>query len=177
MYRLLLTLVAMVALSQSHLIAQTASPSVVRYRGVETKPVGTAPVASPATGPQVTIIRSVAPEATPAPVLLAGTNSQHGCMPSGCETGSCRRGGLFARLGAWFCFQSKGCKPCLRSACHPPLYTYFLRDCAYAPSACCHPGTGGAVNPPYQQSVFPVGHFYGVMPTGMPGHPVGCCPR
>lgn len=101
-----------------------------------------------------------------------------------CGKKKCRGGGFFSRLRGWFCFRDTGrCDKqarCLTS-CSTPLYLWFLRDCAYRPSAfncagCgCGQGSGnvdGAVNPPYQRNVFPVGHMMGGMPTGVAG---SCC--
>ena len=191
MKRFLLTLVAILA----------ALPAMVQAQPAAVRPIGYRPTVQPAKqtaeGPRVTIVRHATPTNAPTvtttaapvgPVVVAGGAAHCGqgackgaCQGAcqSCGAGQCMRPGLLARLGAWFCFRSHGCYPTPSPTpnCTPALATYFLRDCGM----CSNDHASGAVNPPYRRSVFPVGHFYGALPTGMPGGglgPVpGCCSR
>jgi hypothetical protein len=183
MKRFLLTLVATLAVV----------PVLVQAQPAAIRPIGYRPTVQPtkqtAEGPRVTIIRHATPTSPPtvtaiaAPVAPVAVTAavmdcgQGACQ--GCGAKQCMRPGLLARLGAWFCFRSHGCYPTPSPTpnCTPALATYFLRDCGM----CANDHASGAVNPPYRRSVFPVGHFYGAHPTGMPGGGLGtvpgCCSR
>ncbi|MFQ3652190.1 MAG: hypothetical protein SNJ75_17875 [Gemmataceae bacterium] len=163
--------------------------TIVRYRMPATAPVATPPVATApvATAPVATPPVATAPLATaPGPSTVATSMSvatsilecgQRMC--ASCGASGCMRPGLLARLGAWFCFRSHGCYPAPSRTpnCTPPLSAYFVRDCGVR----SYDQSSGAVNPPYRRSVFPVGHFMGAQPTGMPGGGLGtvpsCCSR
>ena len=146
--------------------------TIVRYRLAKNSatPLSTATNATPTNAAVI-----AAPLATTQPPMTQPVSETGPC----CEATACLPSGLLTRLGAWFCFRSQGCYPVASTTpnCTPGLWRYFVQD-AGLPSS---DEARGAVNPPYRRSVFPVGHFFGAQPTGMPGGGLGtvpgCCSR